>query len=48
MQTALHLLAAVPRLIVGNLAFNPVLALHHAQLWQPSEASSAMLKAALR
>ena len=42
MQTTLCLLAAVPPLIVGNLAFDPMLALHHhAQLRQFSEASSS-------
>lgn len=42
MQTTLCLLAAVPLLIVGNLAFDPMLALHHhTQLRQFSEASSS-------
>lgn len=40
MQIAPHLLAAVPLLITGNLAFNPVLATHPAQLRQSSELTS--------
>lgn len=48
MQTTPHLLAAVPLLIVGNLAFNPVLAIHHTQLRHQANWVLPMLKAAIR
>lgn len=39
-QTTPYLLATVPLLIVGNLVFNPVFAIHHTELSQSSELRS--------